>query len=157
MNTVLWSYSRSQWPFGLRRKYLPLGYGDRGFECRTRHGRLYPSFCILLSCRGRGLIPIQGVRPNVELVHIFRSNSELAQVTSPNPLKYMMMKSCKSFSQYNNFIHVLYVHIFYLQTSFDDSASSSQNHLWCFTHFTKCVPSYAQYISVTCIIYSNFY
>jgi hypothetical protein len=46
---------RSQWPCGLRRGSWPVGCWDRGFESRSRHGRLSASFCVVLSCVGRGL------------------------------------------------------------------------------------------------------
>jgi hypothetical protein len=47
--------SRSQWPCGLRRGSWPVGCWDRGFESRSRHGCLSASFCVVLSCVGRGL------------------------------------------------------------------------------------------------------
>jgi hypothetical protein len=47
--------SRSQWPCGLRRETWPVSCWDRGFESRLRHGCLSASFCVVLSCVGRGL------------------------------------------------------------------------------------------------------
>jgi hypothetical protein len=41
---------RSQWPCGLRRGSWPVGYWDRGFESRLRHGCLSVSFCVVLFC-----------------------------------------------------------------------------------------------------------
>jgi hypothetical protein len=46
---------RSQWPCGLRRGSWPVGCWDREFESRSRHGCLSASFCVVLSCVGRGL------------------------------------------------------------------------------------------------------
>jgi hypothetical protein len=46
---------RSQWPCGLRRGSWPVGCWDRGFESCLRHGCLSASFCVVLSCVGRGL------------------------------------------------------------------------------------------------------
>jgi hypothetical protein len=70
---------RSQCPRGLRRLSWLRGYRGRGFESRWRHRCL--SFCVVLSCTGRDLAsgwsPVQGVVPNVELIHKFTSNSEL--------------------------------------------------------------------------------
>jgi hypothetical protein len=42
--------SRSQW-----RGSWPVGCWDRGFESRSKHGCLSASFCVVLSCVGRGL------------------------------------------------------------------------------------------------------
>jgi hypothetical protein len=45
---------RSQWPCSLRRGSWPVGCWDRGFESRLSHGCLSASFCVVLSCVGRG-------------------------------------------------------------------------------------------------------
>jgi hypothetical protein len=56
---------RSQWPCGLTRGSWPVGCWDREFESRLRHGCLSASFCVVLSCVGRGLATgwslVQGV------------------------------------------------------------------------------------------------
>jgi hypothetical protein len=62
-----------------------LGNCDRGFESRSRHGCLSLSFCAVLSCVGTGLASgwppsSEWVLPIVELIHNFKSNSELEQV-----------------------------------------------------------------------------
>jgi hypothetical protein len=49
------STRRSQWPCGLRRGSWLVDCWDRGFESRSRHGYLSASFCVVLSCVGRGL------------------------------------------------------------------------------------------------------
>jgi hypothetical protein len=46
-------YCRSRWPRGLRRRSWPLGYWDRGFEFRSKHGCL--SLCCVILCRYRPL------------------------------------------------------------------------------------------------------
>jgi hypothetical protein len=43
----------SRWPRGLRRRSWPLGYWNRWFESRSRHGCL--CVCVVLSCVGRSL------------------------------------------------------------------------------------------------------
>jgi hypothetical protein len=62
---------RSQWPCGLRRGPWPVGCWDCGFESRSRHGCSSASFCVVLSCVGRGLATgwslVQGVLPYVEI------------------------------------------------------------------------------------------
>jgi hypothetical protein len=45
----------SQWPRNLRRRPSSLGQWDRGFKSRLRHGCLFLSFCVILSCVSRGL------------------------------------------------------------------------------------------------------
>jgi hypothetical protein len=55
LNLVEIILCRSQWPCGLRRGSWPVGSWDRGFESRSRHGCLSASFCVVLSCVGRGL------------------------------------------------------------------------------------------------------
>jgi hypothetical protein len=61
--------SSEQWPCGLRRGSWPVGCWDRGLESRLRHGCLSASFCVVLSCVGRGLATgwslVQGVLPYV--------------------------------------------------------------------------------------------
>jgi hypothetical protein len=55
-NTVMYSIiRRSQWLCGLRRRPGSLGNWNRGFKHRLRHGCLSSSFCVVLSCGGRGL------------------------------------------------------------------------------------------------------
>jgi hypothetical protein len=60
---------RSQLPCGLRRGYWPVGCCDHGFESRSRYECLSSSFCVVLSCVGRGLATgwslVQGVLPYV--------------------------------------------------------------------------------------------
>jgi hypothetical protein len=55
---------------GLRRGSWSLGYLDRGFESRSRHGCLPSSFGVEVFCVGRGLVTVQsvvqGVLPTVE-------------------------------------------------------------------------------------------
>jgi hypothetical protein len=75
---------RSQWPCGLRHGAWPVGCWDRGFESGARHGCLSASFCVVLSCVGRGLATgcslVQGVLPYVlissrNLLYVRRSRS----------------------------------------------------------------------------------
>jgi hypothetical protein len=49
------NFCQSRWPRGLRRSSWPLGYCNRGFEFRSRHGCFSLCFCVVLSCVGRGL------------------------------------------------------------------------------------------------------
>jgi hypothetical protein len=52
-----------------------------GFESLSRHGCLSSPLCVFMSSESRGLAsnrhPVQGVIPNVKVIHNFRSNSEL--------------------------------------------------------------------------------
>jgi hypothetical protein len=63
------TFCRLQRPRGVGRGSWPLGYWDRRFESRSRHGCLSSSFCVVLYCVGRGLTTgwslVQGVLPNV--------------------------------------------------------------------------------------------
>jgi hypothetical protein len=83
---------RSQWPRGLRRTPWWIGHWDREFESRKWHECLSLSFCVVLSCVGRGLSSgwsaIQVALPIVELIHNFWGNSELDQVARPNPYRF---------------------------------------------------------------------
>jgi hypothetical protein len=54
--SILENQRLSQWPCGLKRGSWPVGCWDRGFESRSRHGCLSASFCVVLSCVGRGLV-----------------------------------------------------------------------------------------------------
>jgi hypothetical protein len=49
------SNCQSQCPCGLRRGSWPVDCWDRGFKSRSRHECLSASFCVVLSCVGRGL------------------------------------------------------------------------------------------------------
>jgi hypothetical protein len=53
LNVVI-SFSRSQWPGGLRRRPWSFRRWYFGFESRWRHGCLFLYFCIMLSCVVRG-------------------------------------------------------------------------------------------------------
>jgi hypothetical protein len=48
-------YNRSRCQRGLRRRSWPLGYWDRGFQSRWRHGCLSLCFCDALFCVCRAL------------------------------------------------------------------------------------------------------
>jgi hypothetical protein len=55
--------SRSRWPRGLRRRSLPLGCWDSGFQSRCGHGCLSLCIYVVLSCVGRGLCEKLATRP----------------------------------------------------------------------------------------------
>jgi hypothetical protein len=52
----IWIMHQSQWPRDLRRRSWLLGWWDHGFKYCLRHVCLSLSFCVVLSCVGRGLV-----------------------------------------------------------------------------------------------------
>jgi hypothetical protein len=59
---------------------------DRELESSLRYGCLSSSFCVLLSCVGRGLATHSSKESyRLSMIHNFRINSELEQDTRPNP------------------------------------------------------------------------
>jgi hypothetical protein len=86
LGTVLGVFCRSQWPRGVRRRYWPLGYWNRGFESLLGRGCLSLCFCVLLSCLGRGLLDGLITHPE-ESSHLSEWNYETFGVRLPRSLQ----------------------------------------------------------------------
>jgi hypothetical protein len=114
-------YVQYRWPRGLKRRSWPLGYWDRGFESRSRHGCLSLCFCVKLPCVGGGLCD--------ELIIITEDSYCMSKISLRNLKKrpFVPQWELKALRKIRAEIHIQYLHFYKCPTDLMRNIEASEH------------------------------